>query len=64
MSTLKAGQVAKATGVGVETLRYYEREGLLKEPPRRESGYRQYPEKERQKERKQRWHRSSIPSVA
>jgi Hg(II)-responsive transcriptional regulator len=28
----------------VETLRYYEREGLVKEPPRRVSGYRQYPE--------------------
>lgn len=44
MSILTIGQVAKKTGVGVETLRYYEREGLVEEPPRRESGYRQYPE--------------------
>src|SRR5436190_21775342 len=44
MSTLTIGQVAKQTGVGVETLRYYEREGLVEEPPRRDSGYRQYPE--------------------
>ena len=44
MSTLTIGQVAKEAGVGVETLRYYEREGLVKEPPRRVSGYRQYPE--------------------
>jgi MerR family transcriptional regulator, copper efflux regulator len=44
MSTLTIGQVAKEAGVGVETLRYYEREGLVKEPPRRDSGYRQYPE--------------------
>ncbi len=44
MSTLTIGQVAKEAGVGIETLRHYEREGLLKEPPRRASGYRQYPE--------------------
>src|SRR5258708_17198173 len=44
MSTLTSGQVAKEAGVGVEPLRYYEREGLLKEQPGRASGYRQYPE--------------------
>ncbi len=45
MNTLTIGQVAKRTGVGVETLRYYEREGLVEEPTRsRSSGYRQYPE--------------------
>lgn len=44
MSSLTSGQVAKVAGVGVETLRHYEREGLLEEPPRRASGYRQYPE--------------------
>ncbi len=42
--TLTSGQVAKRAGVGVETLRFYEREGLLPEPARRASGYRQYPE--------------------
>src|SRR5947208_10875572 len=42
MNTLTIGQVAKYAGVGVETLRFYEREGLIEEPPRRESGYRQY----------------------
>lgn len=41
---LTIGQVARRTGVGVETLRFYEREGLIAEPPRRASGYRQYPE--------------------
>lgn len=44
MGILTIGQVSKRTGVGVETLRYYEREGLVEEPPRRASGYRQYPE--------------------
>lgn len=36
------GQVAREAGVGVQTLRYYEREGLLEEPARRDSGYRMY----------------------
>jgi len=36
------GQVARRAGVGVETVRFYEREGLLEEPDRRQSGYRSY----------------------
>ena len=36
------GQVAKLAGVGVETVRFYEREGLLYQPARPDSGYRQY----------------------
>ncbi len=43
MECLTIGQVAKRAGVGVETLRFYEREGLIAEPARRPSGYRQYP---------------------
>lgn len=42
MESLTIGQVAKRAGVGVETLRFYEREGLIAEPERRPSGYRQY----------------------
>jgi len=42
-ATLTIGQVARAARVGVETVRFYEREGLVVEPPRRPSGYRQYP---------------------
>ena len=34
------GQVAKLADVGVETIRFYEREGLLDKPKRKESGYR------------------------
>lgn len=41
--SLTIGAVAKAAEVGVETVRFYEREGLIAEPPRRRSGYRQYP---------------------
>ena len=41
---LTIGQVAGRAGVGVETVRFYEREGLLPRPARRASGYRQYPE--------------------
>ncbi len=39
---LKTGQVATKAGVNIQTLRYYERRGLLKEPERRPSGYREY----------------------
>jgi Cu(I)-responsive transcriptional regulator len=35
-------QTAKEAGVNVQTLRYYERRGLLPTPARRESGYREY----------------------
>jgi Hg(II)-responsive transcriptional regulator len=37
------GEVAGAAGVNVETVRFYEREGLIKKPPRPEDGYRKYP---------------------
>lgn len=43
MNGLRSGKLAEAANVNVETLRYYERRGLLPEPPRRESGYRVYP---------------------
>ncbi len=35
--------VARLSGVNVQTLRYYERRGLLAEPERGPSGYREYP---------------------
>ncbi len=41
--TLSIGQLAAAAAVGVETLRFYEREGLLPKPPRSPSGYRRFP---------------------
>lgn len=44
MKALTIGKVAEKAGVGVETVRFYERQGLLEEPPRKASGYRQYPE--------------------
>lgn len=44
MRHLKTGELAKRAGVNVETLRFYERKGLLPEPQRRASGYRDYPE--------------------
>lgn len=44
MTTLTIGKVAKRAGVGIETIRFYEREGLIEEPPRGPSGYRHYPE--------------------
>lgn len=43
MAALNIGELARAADVGVDTIRFYEREGLIAAPPRRESGYRQYP---------------------
>jgi MerR family mercuric resistance operon transcriptional regulator len=40
--TLTIGKVAKAAGIGVETVRFYERQGLIADPPRTASGYRKY----------------------
>jgi Hg(II)-responsive transcriptional regulator len=39
---MRSSQVAAEAGVNVQTLRYYERRGLLPEPDRLESGYRSY----------------------
>ena len=44
MKGLSTGQIAERVGIGIETVRFYERNGLIEEPPRKESGYRQYPE--------------------
>ena len=42
MKLLSIGQLARQAGVGIETVRFYERQGLLLEPHRKASGYRQY----------------------
>lgn len=44
MKALTISQVARCTGVGVETVRFYERRRLLALPNRTASGYRQYEE--------------------
>jgi Hg(II)-responsive transcriptional regulator len=44
MAALTIGAVARRAGVGVETVRFYERRGLLRRPPRPASGFRAYPE--------------------
>src|SRR6516162_7146876 len=41
--SMSIGKVAHRVAVGVERLRFYEREGLLEKPPRLNSGYRAYP---------------------
>lgn len=42
--SLSIGDVAAATGMRVEAIRYYERRGLIPEAPRRASGYRAFPD--------------------
>jgi DNA-binding transcriptional MerR regulator len=39
---MRTGEVATRAGVNIQTLRYYERRGLLGRPPRTTSGYRRY----------------------
>jgi len=41
---MQIGRVAAQAGVNVQTLRYYERRGLLPRPPRTETNYRAYPD--------------------
>src|SRR5690349_10624933 len=42
METFTIGEVARRAQVGIDTVRYYERNDLLPEAPRRVSGYREY----------------------
>ena len=44
METLTIGKVAKISGVNIETIRFYERNGLIDEPSRNNYGYRAYTE--------------------
>lgn len=42
MAARTIGRLAEAAGVNVETIRYYERRGLIDQPERSEQGYRHY----------------------
>ncbi|HET7663519.1 MAG TPA: heavy metal-responsive transcriptional regulator [Rhodanobacteraceae bacterium] len=44
LNHMRIGTVARKCGVSIDTIRYYEREGLLLPPQRRASGYREYDE--------------------
>jgi DNA-binding transcriptional MerR regulator len=41
--SLRSGELAQAAGISSDTLRHYERLGILKKPPRTDGGYRAYP---------------------
>src|SRR5713226_7658982 len=43
MKSVTIGHLAKEAGVNLETVRYYERRGLLPKPPRSAAGYRLFP---------------------
>jgi DNA-binding transcriptional MerR regulator len=45
-ASLQIGQAAKKTGLSVDAIRFYEREGLLPRPARTGGGYRVYHERE------------------
>jgi len=42
-SILQIGQVSKKSGMSIDTIRYYEKQGLLKKPSRSSGGFRVYP---------------------
>jgi len=44
---MRIGEAAKAAGVGVETIRYYERRRIIRQPPKPKTGhgFRQYPQR-------------------
>lgn len=46
MNNLTIGKVAKSTGYGIETVRFYEREGLIGPAERTDSNYRVYKEED------------------
>lgn len=43
--SLRRGELAKRTGCNIETIRYYERIGLLPDPPRSDNGFHSYDER-------------------
>jgi DNA-binding transcriptional MerR regulator len=47
MTGMTIGKLAAAEGVSVETIRFYQRRGLLAKPERRASGYREYSDADR-----------------
>src|SRR5690606_34574191 len=49
LPTLPIGSLARQVGVGIDTIRYYERIGLLPAPARSASGYRLYADADRQR---------------
>ena len=45
MPEMTIGKAARKAGVGIETIRFYERRGLIAQPPKpRDAGFRAYPE--------------------
>ena len=49
MAHLRIGDLAKRCGVSRDTLRFYERDGLISPPPRSDAGYRLYGESDAQR---------------
>ncbi len=49
MDGLTIGKLAAQAGVGVETVRFYQRRGLLEQPQRRGSGFREYTTSDQQR---------------
>ncbi len=46
MYSMRIGDLAKQAGVNIQTVRFYEREQVLRQPPRTSSGYRSYSDRD------------------
>jgi DNA-binding transcriptional MerR regulator len=46
MESMRIGDLAKQAGVNIQTVRFYEREQVLRQPPRTSSGYRSYSDRD------------------
>jgi DNA-binding transcriptional MerR regulator len=46
LAAMRIGELSRHTSVSIQTLRFYEREKLLREPPRTSGGYRSYGERD------------------
>lgn len=47
--TMTIGWLSKATGIGIDAIRFYEKSGLLPKPVRRASGYREYTDEDKRR---------------
>jgi DNA-binding transcriptional MerR regulator len=46
LRTMQIGQVAQSTGLSIDTIRFYEKQALVPQPPRTSAGYRIYQERD------------------
>ena len=65
MTSMTIGKAARMAGVGVETIRFYERRGLIRQPPKpQDAGFRIYPDEAVERVRFIRQHGAGTKNIA